>query len=61
MLALALAAGGVAALTLGAHATGLHPRWWSLALETTHLLAVATWVGGLVVLVSLGRRPGRAR
>ncbi len=54
--ALALAAGAVAALTLGAHATGLHPRWWFLALETTHLLAVAAWVGGLAVLVSLGRR-----
>jgi copper transport protein len=53
---LALAVGAVAALTLGAHATGLRPRWWFLALETTHLLAVAAWVGGLVALVSLGRR-----
>jgi copper transport protein len=55
-LALALAAGAVAALTLGSHATGLRPRWWFLVLEATHLLAVAAWVGGLLVLVSLGRR-----
>ncbi|HYY82457.1 MAG TPA: CopD family protein, partial [Actinomycetes bacterium] len=34
----------------------LRPRWGFLPLETVHLLAVAAWVGGLVVLVSLGRR-----
>jgi copper transport protein len=54
--AVAPAAGAVAALVLGAHATGLQPRWWFLLLETFHLLAVAVWVGGLVALVSLGRR-----
>jgi len=54
--AVAPAAGAVAALVLGAHATGLQPRWWFLLLETIHLLAVAVWVGGLVALVSLGRR-----
>jgi copper transport protein len=54
--AVAPAAGAVAALVLGAHATGLQPRWWFLLLETAHLLAVAVWVGGLVALVSLGRR-----
>jgi copper transport protein len=54
--AVAPAAGAVAALVLGAHATGLQPRWWFLLLEASHLLAVAVWVGGLVALVSLGRR-----
>jgi copper transport protein len=54
--AVAPAVGAVAALVLGAHATGLQPRWWFLLLEASHLLAVAAWVGGLVVLVSLGRR-----
>src|SRR6266508_67905 len=32
--AVAPAAGAVAALVLGAHATGLQPRWWFLLLET---------------------------
>jgi copper transport protein len=54
--AVAPAAGAVAALVLGAHATGLQPRGWFLLLEISHLLAVAVWVGGLVALVSLGRR-----
>src|SRR6266540_1853250 len=54
--ALALAAGAVVTLALGAHDTGLAPRWLFLPLEVVHLLAVGAWIGGLVVLALTARR-----
>src|SRR6266511_1748330 len=54
--ALALAAGAVVTMALGAHDTGLAPRWLFLPLEVVHLLAVGAWIGGLVVLALTARR-----
>jgi copper transport protein len=54
--ALALTAGAVVALALGAHDTGLSPRWLFIPLEVVHLLAVGAWVGGLAVLALTARR-----
>src|SRR6266508_2327705 len=54
--ALALAAGAVVTLALGAHDTGLAPRWLFLPLEVVHLLAVGVWIGGLAVLALTARR-----
>jgi copper transport protein len=54
--ALALAVGLVVGLALGAHDAGLSPRWLYVGLESVHLLAVGTWVGGLAVLVLTMRR-----
>ncbi|HEV8653749.1 MAG TPA: CopD family protein [Actinomycetes bacterium] len=58
--ALALSVGAVVVLVLGAHATGLDPRWLFVGVETLHLLAVATWAGGLVALAVTARRAGMA-
>src|SRR6266542_3488917 len=54
--ALALAVGAVVTLALGAHDTGLAPRWLFLPLEVVHLLAVGVWIGGLAVLALTARR-----
>jgi copper transport protein len=54
--ALALAAGVVIGLALGAHDAGLTPRWLFIPLEVVHLLAVGTWIGGLAVLALTARR-----
>src|SRR6266511_1258346 len=54
--AFALAAGAGVALALGAHDTGLTPRWLFVPLEVVHLLAVGTWIGGLAVLALTARR-----
>jgi len=54
--ALLLAAGLVVGLALGAHDAGLSPRWLYVGLESAHLLAVGTWVGGLAVLLLTMRR-----
>ncbi len=58
--ALALAVAAVVALALGAHATGLAPRWLFVPLEVVHLVAVGTWIGGLAVLALTARRAGIA-
>jgi copper transport protein len=54
--ALAMTAGAVVALALGAHDTGLSPRWLFIPLEVVHLLAVGAWIGGLAVLALTARR-----
>jgi len=46
----------VVALALGAHDTGLAPRWLFVPLEVVHLLAVGIWIGGLTVLAPTARR-----
>jgi copper transport protein len=53
--ALALTAGAVVTLALGAHDTGLSPRWLFIPLEAVHLLAVGAWIGGLAVLALTAR------
>ena len=53
---LATAAGAVVTLALGAHDTGLAPRWLFIPLEVVHLLAVGAWIGGLAVLALTARR-----
>src|SRR6266536_1667712 len=57
--ALALAVGAVVTLALGAHDTGLAPRWLFLPLEVVHLLAVGVWIGGLAVLALTATDYGR--
>jgi copper transport protein len=54
------AAGGMLVHALAGHATGPSSlRWFNLAAQWTHLLAVGVWIGGLVWLLA-GLR-GRAR
>jgi putative copper export protein len=54
------AAGGMLVHALAGHAAGPSPlRWFNLAAQWTHLLAVGVWIGGLVWLLA-GLR-GRAR
>jgi copper transport protein len=60
LAALLLSGGVVVTVVLGAHATGQATRWLFIPLEVAHLLAVGTWIGGLVVLVVTARRAGLA-
>jgi copper transport protein len=53
---MAVAAGATVTLALGAHDTGLSPRWLFVPLEVVHLLAVGAWIGGLAVLALSARR-----
>jgi len=54
--ALIMAGGATVTLALGAHDTGLSPRWLFVPLEVVHLLAVGAWIGGLAVLALTARR-----
>ncbi len=60
VVALVLTVGAVITLALGAHDTGLSPRWLFVPLEVVHLGAVGTWIGGLAVLALTARRAGIA-
>jgi copper transport protein len=47
----ALAVGLVFTVSAGGHADTTSPNWLSIPVDMAHLLAMMTWVGGLVVLV----------
>ncbi|WP_375482408.1 copper resistance CopC/CopD family protein [uncultured Jatrophihabitans sp.] len=46
-----LAVGAVFTVSAGGHADTTSPNWLSIPVDMLHLLAMMTWVGGLVVLV----------
>jgi copper transport protein len=49
--------GALVALAAAGHAAAADPRWLGIAVEVVHLLAVATWTGGIIAL-ALQRPPG---
>jgi copper transport protein len=49
--------GALVALAAAGHAAAADPRWLGIAVEAVHLLAVATWTGGIIAL-ALQRPPG---
>ena len=49
--------GALVALAAAGHAAAADPRWLGIAVEAVHLLAAATWAGGILAL-ALQRPPG---